>query len=125
MFKKCLSIVFALVLLAVCCSCAGKTEEGTSSDVNSTPTESEISNVPTEGDVLTMLNIKVKQGEYGGFQNTRPYDSKKEDISLILVTGQSNFTTGVGYSAELGALNSGKTSNVPEDPIKPRAGITY
>ncbi len=125
MLKK-IAAVLLIVAFVLCCGCGGPdAENGTSSTVNSMPTESDTSSENTEREIKDMLNITVKAYDRDKFSSGRPYDSKKEDISIILVVGQSNFTTSVGYSAELGALQSGKTDNVPHEPVIPQQGIAY
>ncbi len=124
MFKRFVATVVVLVLFAVCCGCSGKNAD-TASDTESTPAESQNANVSNKGEIPAVLNIKVKDGKTDVFKSNRPYDSKKEDITLILVTGQSNFTTSVGYAAELGAVNQGTAQTLSDAPVLPKKGIAY
>ena len=51
------------------------------------------------------------------FKSDRPYDKSKEDISLILVAGQSNFHPNNGYPREYGYQD-----HIPEPTTVTSAG---
>lgn len=79
----------------------------------------------TDNEVNNMLTITVTPVNKKSFSSSRVQDPSKENVSLILVTGQSNFTTGVGYSAEYSAFINGKTTKRPEAPVAPVPGTAY
>ncbi len=123
MFKKITALLLAVMLLCLCVACGGN--DDAQSEVNSTTDSSTVSIVDGESEVKNMLNINVTALNKEKFSSNRPIDPSKEKISLILVTGQSNFTTSVGYSAEYGAYRDGKTTNMPEAPVVPAQGVAY
>lgn len=134
MFKKCLAVLLISLLMISFCACGGSNDDSANQDadaskveseVNSTPDTSDTSSGSGESEVENMLNITVTAIDREKFSTNRPKDPNKENISLILVTGQSNFTTSVGYSAEYGAYRDGKTTNMPEAPVVPQQGIAY
>ena len=53
------------------------------------------------------------------------YDPAKEDITMILVIGQSNATYQVGYPDELQAVADGYISEISELPVTPEKGTVY
>ena len=92
MFKKLIALFMALtVMLLASCNNDGKPS-------NTEPPEPEDKYVETEDGAV--LRIFVDQSEIKQTASTRPYDESKEDISLILVIGQSNFTYMAGYAWE-------------------------
>ena len=111
MLKKIFSLALIALLCPAICACGGgendpsasETASKTASDSGSAVSSE---NASTGSDTVgssadATLTIKVKKGEITQFKSNRPYDKSKEDISLILVVGQSNFTTSVGYGGEL------------------------
>ncbi len=124
MFKKVISIGLAVVLFVICCACGGNSSDA-SVQTDSNENEQELESNTNQEEISAMLNITVKDIQKSAFKSNRSYDSKKEDITLILVTGQSNFTTSVGYSAELWAVNEGKAQNISDGPVLPKKGIAY
>lgn len=125
--KKLLSVVLIAVfcLAASACGSDGKSD-GTSSAASTAPDASQTASVTTDESAAdATLTVKVKKGEIAAFKSNRSYDSSKKDISLILVTGQSNFTTSVGYSCELRGAMEGTTSIYPEAPFTPAKGTAY
>ena len=135
MFKKILRILLLVLLCPVFCACGDEDTTSSASDIasktasgNGSAISSE--NASTGSDTAgssadATLTIKVKKGEITQFKSNRPYDKSKEDISLILVVGQSNFTTNVGYGGELKYFMEGKTTVEPEVPLIPATGTVY
>ncbi len=124
MLKKILSVTLIAVFCLAACACGsdGKSD-GTSSTASAAPGASQTASAAADDSGAdATLTVKVKKGEITAFKSSRPYDSSKKDISLILVTGQSNFTTGVGYASE---LTAGDPSALPEEPFCPTKGVAY
>ncbi len=128
-FKRIFALFLIVVLGVLCCACGdGKTNDTSSvtSDKgntnNSTTASDDTSSEPLADATLT---VKVKKGEVTKFKSDRPYDKSKEDISIILVVGQSNFTTGVGFSSEYGGVADGKIDKFSEAPVLPVEGTCY
>ena len=128
-FKRVFALFLIVVLGVLCCACGdGKTNDTSSvtSDQgntnNSTTASDDTSSEPLADATLT---VKVKKGEVKKFKSDRPYDKSKEDVSLILVTGQSNFTTSVGFASEYGGVVDGKIDNFSEAPLLPDEGTCY
>ncbi len=127
--KRLLAIAMIAVLCVLCCACGSADEDGnpassTPADNSSVPSTSS-ETVSTDPAADATLTVKVKKGEVAKFKSDRPYDSSKEDISLILVVGQSNFTTGVGFSSEYGGVLNGKIANFSEVPLVPMKDTCY
>lgn len=129
MFKKILCLVLIAALGVPACACGS--DKGSSKpsgvvnsveSVSSNDTESTAAGQKAADAVLT---LKVKKGETTAFKSDRPYDKSKQDISLILVVGQSNFTTSVGFSSEYQHFIDGKTDVAPEAPLSPAKGTVY
>ena len=114
------SFLLILSLVSMLVGCA-------KNDTNSVPSDNSSTTSKQETEKRAVLEIKAKYNEIKKFRSDRPYDPKKEDVSIILVTGQSNFTSGVGYDSELGYYNRNKnTAPYPEMPIyPPTADIVY
>ncbi len=74
-----------------------------------------------------VLEIKVNLGKVNTFSSDRPHDENKEDISIILVLGQSNFTYMSGYKWEYGSwVSSGRPVNrIPEAPTLPKPDTVF
>ncbi len=130
MLKKILCFCLMLCLGTVLCACGNK--DGTASvnssdNFNSASVDASSSGatVGEQSNADAILTVEVTKGNITKFKSNRPYDKSKEDISLILVVGQSNFTSSVGYSCEYGALVSGKTTVEPEAPTLPTEGTVY
>lgn len=88
------------------------------------PTEPNDNYVETEDGAV--LRIFVDQKEIKKQESGRPYDENKEDITLILVIGQSNFTTSAGYAWEYSHYYIKQISNVePVSPIVPAPETAY
>lgn len=98
---------------------AGLTLTGLSCGKNENKT-----NIPPS-DKGVFLDITVKAGKAEKFVSDRPYDENKEDVSIILVTGQSNFERSAGYIWQLGWYNEGKSDVYPDAPVKVPEGIAY
>ncbi len=126
--KRLLAIVTIAVLCVLCCACGGDTDSD-GDTASSTPVESQSTDASSKEDSKTsadaMLTVKVKKGDITQFKSNRPYDENKEDISLILIVGQSNFTTSVGFSSEYGGVMNGKIHSFSEAPVLPKAGTCY
>lgn len=117
-----MTLVMAVCLLA---SCGKEKNTGdTKSEVSSEQSGTDVSSSLPEQE-RAVLSITVNKKEAAYQKSKRSYDPSKQDISLILVVGQSNFTTSVGFSSELQAFNSGKTAVFPERPIQPAKGTVY
>lgn len=121
-------IAFLLALAVIICgfsACGSdKAESSSEADASAAGSSDTASTAEPEasGAVLTVtVNKKTAEAK----KSSRPYDASKQNISLILVVGQSNFTTSVGFSSELAAFNSGKTTAFPERPTQPAAGTAY
>lgn len=113
--------LFATLMLTV--GCGGKVTDPTASG-ESTPTSNPTpSEEVKKGEAVLTVNVTPVTTEK--FKSDRPYDSSKEDVSIILVVGQSNFTTSVGYVAELDALELGKTNVPPEAPTQVNPKTAY
>ncbi len=108
-FNRLLAAVVLISLVFACFSC----QKSDNKD-NTEPTE--------KG---AFLDITVSSQEVKKFVSDRPYDESKEDVTIILVTGQSNFEPHAGYVWQLGAYNEGKTEVYPDAPTQVPAGIAY
>lgn len=115
MFKKFLSLLVCILPFAMCCACSGNTKSGNGSTISDASSVTNGEPISTE----PVITINVKKNDITKFKSDRPYDENKEDISIILVVGQSNFTTGVGYLSHNYHYANGKTDIVPEKPIQP------
>lgn len=129
-FKRILAITLVLVMGVLVCACGGSSEKSPAdkpdSSTSSTASESNVSNdTASEESVDATLTIKISKGDVAKFKSDRPYDASKESISLILVVGQSNFTTSVGFASELGGVIDGKISAYSEEPMVPAEGTCY
>ncbi len=125
-FKKLLAILLSVVLCLLVVACGGdKTNGGTNSSTSSKGTDTASTDTASTVQSDATLTVKVKKGEVTKFKSDRPYDKSKEDISIILVVGQSNFTTGVGFSSEYGGVVNGKIQNFSEIPVIPNPGTCY
>ncbi len=125
--KKLLAIVLAVCLSALCCACSSLDSDNNGAQ-SSTSSVTSVGGAEQEGSATgadATLTVKIKSGEIDVFKSDRPYDKNKKDISLILVTGQSNFTTSVGFGGEFQYYLDGKTSVIPEEPTLPEAGTVY
>lgn len=127
MLKKLLCLVMAMMLGLLACACGS--DKGSSTDTSSAASDSGVSDTASTGTeepaADATLTVTVKKGDIQKFKSDRPYDSSKEDISLILVIGQSNFTPSVGFASEYGGLTSGKIAAVSEEPVVPAKGTVY
>ena len=120
--KRIVSIFMVAVFASVCCGC----KDGANvSSADSTVTDASDTSGTSAEENGYVLNIKVHSGTAAAFQSGRAYDPDKEDISLILIIGQSNFTTGVGFASEWSYYVGGNTDKAPEAPIVPNAGTAY
>ncbi len=73
-----------------------------------------------------LLEITVESEAISKFKSDRTYDETKDDITLILVMGQSNFTTSAGFAWEYGFnYLSGQSTVPPVSPIVPNEGTVY
>lgn len=126
MFKRIIAcmLLFSMGLLVCACGGAEKPDTSSKKDESSSNTDSVPSN-PDKDTVDATLTLKVKKGEVKKFKSDRPYDSSKEDISLILVVGQSNFTSSVGYGPEYSGFTQGKTNVMPDSPTRPVKGTVF
>ncbi len=115
--------LIALLLLQMLFSCASNDGNGEKDDPQE-PTLPEDNYVETEPGAV--LRIFVDQNEIKKQENSRPYDETKEDISLILVIGQSNFTRKAGYAWEYSHYYIKHISSVePTPPTLPKPGTAY
>ena len=124
--KRIIGMLLALAVIICGLSACGsdKAESSSEADASAAGNSDTASTAEPEasGAVLTVtVNKKTAEAK----KSSRPYDASKQNISLILVVGQSNFTTSVGFSSELAAFNSGKTTAFPERPTQPAAGTAY
>ena len=129
-FQRLTALLLIAVPCVLCCACGGDDTDGGNSTVSGTPDASNVGDASSEAaseeeTADATLTIKVKKGDIVKHKNNRPYDKSKEDISLILIVGQSNFTTNVGFSSELGGVLDGKIAQYSEEPILPTQGICY
>lgn len=118
-----------MCLSMLCCAC-GTGDKVVNSNISSVTENSGVysttsSQVEVKTDADAVLTIKVKNNEVVAFKSNRPYDANKEDISLILVVGQSNFTTGVGYPSEYSGFLKGTVKKEPEEPTYTKKGTVY
>ncbi|MBO5747233.1 MAG: hypothetical protein J6S13_09145 [Clostridia bacterium] len=129
MTKRILALILALLLGLCLCACdgdnTGNTDGKTDSSVVSGSSDTASNDTASTDISDATLTIKVKKGEVTKFKSNRPYDDSKEDITIILVTGQSNFTTSVGFSSEYGGVANGKIANFSEVPVIPEKGTCY
>ncbi len=109
--KKLFAAVLLISLVFACFSC----EKSDNKDNNNTE--------PAEKGAF--FDITVKSQEVKKFVSDRPYDKNKEDVTIILVTGQSNFEPRAGYIWQLGSYKEGKTQVYPDAPTQVPAGIAY
>ena len=126
--KKILAILMIAVLCLLATACGGSTDTGSEAP-SSVPAGSDTADTSSETESKSAadatLTVKVKKGEIEKFKSDRPYDKNKEDISLMLIVGQSNFTMGVGFSSEYGGVLNGKIQNFSEVPVVPEKGTCY
>ncbi len=125
MTKRILALILALVIGLFLFACGDKTDGNTDSSVVSNDTDTSSTDTVSTVQSDATLTVKLKKGDVTAFKSNRPYDKSKEDISIILVTGQSNFTTGVGFSSEYGGVANGKIQNFSEVPVVPNPGTCY
>lgn len=129
-FKRIAAIVLVLIMGTICCAC-GSTKEKDPADKPDTSSSNTVSEsnasegTASEESADATLTIKISKGDVVKFKSDRPYDASKESISLILVVGQSNFTTSVGFASELGGVIDGKISEYSEEPVVPAEGTCY
>ena len=128
-FKRALAIILVLIVGVLCCACGGDSKEKDPAD-KSEPSASSTGSTVSDSTVSeetadATLTLTIKKGDVEKFKSDRPYDASKESISLILVVGQSNFTTNVGYASELGGVLDGKISTYSEVPVVPAEGTCY
>ena len=120
------AILLILIMTIMCCGCNDTaTDSSDPSSVQSGTQNSLTADQSTSVVADVTLTVNVSKNDVQKFKSNRPYDASKEDISLILVTGQSNFTTSVGFASEFKGVDSGKISSVSEEPIVPSKGICY
>lgn len=129
-FKRLTALVLIAALFVLCCACGGSDTDTTSSTASNTSNQSNTDAVSSENaseeeTADATLTVTIKKGEVAKFKSDRPYDKSKEDISLILIVGQSNFTTSVGFSSEFGGVLDGKIQNYSEEPVIPTEGTCY
>ena len=126
--KKIVAIFLIAVLCVLCCACGDSPDTGSEAP-SSAPVGSDTADTSSETESKpaadATLTIKVKKGEIEKFKSDRPHDKNKEDISLMLIVGQSNFTTSVGFSSEYGGVLNGKIQNFSEVPVVPEKGTCY
>ncbi len=130
MLKKVLSVVLVVLMCTTVCACGGNdktsgTESATLNNGSAAASTGSDGTTSVEELADATLTISVKKGDITAFKSDRAYDSSKEDITLILVTGQSNFTASVGYRSEYTHYLSGKTEVIPEAPLLPLKGTVY
>ncbi len=129
-FKRVIAILLVLALGVLCCACGGDSKEKDPADKSESSSTGSVESTAS-GDTASeksadaTLTLKISKGDVQKFKTDRPYDASKESISLILVVGQSNFTTGVGYASEFGGVMDGKISSYSEEPIVPDKGTCY
>ena len=96
-----------------------------------TPLENEVTSSSTTTTTTTKsyegTNFEVKVSKKEKYVSNREItnDSNKDDITMILVIGQSNATTGVGYPCEVKAVNNGHRDEITEVTATPEAGTVY
>lgn len=71
-----------------------------------------------------VLNLTNTTGDYIVSDRDINYDESKEDIIMILVIGQSNNTTGVGYGTEYNKYVAAY-GEAPTAPVRPDEGTVY
>ena len=111
-------LIFCLMSTSVACgrdTGGGESSASTNGDGTTSATEE-----PGKADDKAVLEIKVKSNAVEKFKSNRPYDPSKEDISLILVAGQSNAGMYAGYRSQLNYNHKyPDVAPVPEKPIVP------
>lgn len=128
--KRFVAILFALLIGASLCACGSDASDRTDASSVTSNTSDTASNDASKDTVSVdtpdaTLTVKLKKGELATFKSDRPYDESKEDISIILVVGQSNFTTTVGYASEYKGVVKGKIDSISSGPVIPEAGTCY
>lgn len=128
--KRTVSIfLMALMILPLLFSCAankGKSPTQSTQGDTTGPVETEPEDNYVETEEGAVLRIFVDRKEIKKQENSRPYDAAKEDISLILVIGQSNFTHMAGFAWEYSHYYIKQISPVvPTDPTLPAPGTAY
>ena len=71
------------------------------------------------------FNINISNKPQYVSNRTITNEPNKEDITMILVIGQSNSTTGVGYACELKAIANNHRSEVTEVTTTPKPNTVY
>lgn len=107
-FKKVIAVFMLISLVLTCFSCEKADKESID---------------PAQKGAF--LDITVSSHEIKKFVSDRPYDENKEDVTIILVTGQSNFERYAGYIWQLGWYNEGTSEVYPDAPTKVPEGIAY
>lgn len=72
-----------------------------------------------------VVNLTEKNSRKVTTDRDIEYDPNKEDVILILVVGQSNSTTGVGYSFEVQKKNSNSSYIITEETARPAVGTVF
>lgn len=111
-------LLFGVLCLAVGC---GQDKNGDADTASASGTDTASATEDTDkADDKAVLEIKVKSHAVEKFKSDRPYDPAKEDISLILVAGQSNAAMYAGYRSQLNYnRNHPDIAPVPEKPTVP------
>ena len=126
MTKRIIALILALLLGLCLCACGGDKADGnTNSSTASKGTDTSSADTASTVQSDATLTVKLKKGEVTKFKSNRPYDESKEDISIILVVGQSNFTTNVGFTSEYKGVMRGQIAQVSETPVIPEKGTCY
>ncbi len=124
--KRIIALLLILLLSIGLCACGGdKTDKEAASSVTSSLTDMSSEDTASVELPDVTLTVKVKKGDVTTFKSNRPYDESKEDISMILVVGQSNFTTNVGFTSEYKGVMRGQIAQVSENPVIPEKGTCY
>ncbi|MGN0114136.1 MAG: hypothetical protein ACI396_02300, partial [Acutalibacteraceae bacterium] len=96
----------------------------TTTTIATTSTNVSTTTAPTTA-AAAKYNINISNKEKYVFSREITDDADKEDITMILVIGQSNSTTGVGYPCELSAIKNGHRDEVSEVTTIPEKNTVY
>lgn len=96
--------------------CAGRTTETYAPYQSTSPNAAEL-----------VVNLTNTTGDHIVSNRDIEYDDSKEDIIIILVIGQSNNTSSVGYASEQSKLAELEALGLeaPEAPTRPEPGTVY
>ena len=113
-------VLMLLVFCMMCSAVACGQNTGSNTDASASTNGDGTTSATDNADDKAVLEIKVNSHTVGKFKSDRPYDPSKEDISLILVAGQSNAGMYAGYRSQLNYNhNYPDVAPVPDKPTVP------